>query len=218
MADELYLSLWYPNFRTVALPAALLGVLHQFAVIGAAPGARSPRLRAAAAYPISWNESPIYQRIYDEDGPVAEGEDQAAPELAVPAALELLHDDFAYEFEFSWELWSREAEGDLDPVWRKRPHPVRVVGYGPEFDEGAYEQNGQIRIDFGIDTPFLQDEFNLDLKADPAAARYIAENVKLLVDLGACIQKNCGVSSRLLWSESGESLAQKLIARLQQVN
>jgi hypothetical protein len=32
------------------------------------------------------------------------------------------------------------------------------------------------------------------------------------------VQHHGGISSRLLWSESGESLAQKLIARLQSVN
>ena len=35
MADRLYLSLWYPNFRLEALPDALLGVLRQFAQVGA---------------------------------------------------------------------------------------------------------------------------------------------------------------------------------------
>jgi hypothetical protein len=210
MADELYLSLWYPNFSTTSLGPALLGVMHQFALIhrsGNGSG-RSPRVHAAAAYPISWNEPPVYQRIYEES------EEDAAPEIAVPAALELLHDDFAYEFELSWELWAPESEDGLDPVWKKGPYEVRIVGYGPDFDDGSYEQNGQIRIDFGLDSPFLQDELALD---DEAAA-HIRENVKLLVEFTNAVQKNCGISSRLLWSDSGESLAQKLIARLQQVN
>ena len=208
MSDDLYLSLWYPNFRTASLGAALLGVMHQFAVTSAAAGGRLPRIHAAAAYPLSWNETPVYQRIYEED------EGEAAPDFAVPSALESLHEDFAYEFELSWDLWTPEAEGGLDPVWRKEPASVRIVGYGPEFDDGAYEQNGQIRIDFGLDTPFLQEEFQLD----EDAAKHIRENVKLLVDFTAAVQKHCGISSRLLWSDSGESLSQKLIARLQQVN
>jgi hypothetical protein len=207
MADELYLSLWYPNFSTSSLGPALLGVMHQFALIGVT-GGRVPRVHAAAAYPISWNESPVYQRIYEE------GEPESAPQFAVPAALEMLQDDFAYEFEMSWELWTPESEDGLDPVWRKQPTEVRIVAYGPEFDDGAYEQNGQIRIDFGLDTPFLQEQVEID----PDGAAHIRENVKLLVDFSNAIQKNCGISTRLLWSDSGESLAQKLIARLQQVN
>jgi hypothetical protein len=219
MADELYLSLWYPNFRTASLGAALLGVIRQFALIGAEGSAAgnagqratppvSPRIRAATVYPISWNESPVYQRIYDEE------DDTAAPEISVPAALENLHDDFAYELELAWELWVPERESGLDTIWRRQASDVRIVGYGPEFDDGAYEQNGQIRVDFGIDTPFLQEE--VDLQGE--GADRIRENVKLLVDFTNAVQSHCGISSRLLWSDSGESLAQKLIARLQQVN
>ncbi|MBX6358518.1 hypothetical protein [Pseudacidobacterium ailaaui] len=204
MADQLYLSLWYPNFRLTSLGPALLGVMRQFNLAG---GDRM--VRSASAYPISWNEAPQYQRIYDEE----DGE-AAAPEQAVPAALELLHDDFAYEFEMTWELWTPETGGGLDPIWRKEPRVVRIAGFGPEFDEGAYEQNGQIRVDFGLDTAFLYE----DLDLDPEAAERVKENVQMLVDFTNGVQQHCGISSRLLWSESGESLAQKLIARLQQVN
>jgi hypothetical protein len=89
-----------------------------------------------------------------------------------------------------------------------------VVGFGPEFDDGAYEQNGHVRVDFGLDTPFLQDEVDLD----EVNAEYIKRNVQRMVDVTNAIQQNCGISSRLLWSDSGENLAQKLIARLQRVN
>jgi hypothetical protein len=37
------------------------------------------------------------------------------------------------------------------------------------------------------------------------------------VSFTAAVEKNCGISGRLLWSESEENLAQKLIARLQGV-
>src|ERR1700761_2587650 len=102
MADQLYLSLWYPNFRLIALPAALEKVMEQFAVVSG-----SSRVRAAAAYPISWNEAPVYQRIYDEE----HAPDAIASEAreAIAAATELLHDDFAYEFEVIWELWVPES-------------------------------------------------------------------------------------------------------------
>lgn len=204
MADQLYLSLWFPNFRLEGLAPALVSVIRQFDAVGA-----SSRVSAAAAYPISWNEAPVYQRIYDADE-----SEQAIPELAVAAATELLHDDYAYEFELRWELWTPEVGGGLDPVWKKAPNPVRVVGFGPEFDEGAFEQNGHIRIDFGLDTSFLQEDVDLD----PESAQKVHQNVQLLVDFTNAVQENCGISSRLLWSESGENLAQKLIARLQRVN
>ena len=209
MADQHFLSLWYPNFRAAALGPALLGVLRQFALIGAVPG-HAPLIAAASVYPIQWSETPVYTRIYD----IEDEAEAADPVRAVPAALEILHDDFAYEFEFDWELWQVEAEGGFDPTCRKSPARVRVVGFGPEFDEGAYDTNGQLRIGFGLDAPFLQEE--VALSRDATAK--VQENIALLVALVRSIERNCGISSRLLWSESGESLAEKLIARLQQVN
>jgi hypothetical protein len=207
MADQLYLSLWYPNFRLIALPAALEKVMEQFAAV-----AGSSRVKAAAAYPLSWNEAPAYQRVYDkEHDPDAI---DSEPREAIPAAMEMLHNDFAYVFELIWELWAPEVGGGLNPVWRKEPRVVRIVGFGPEFDEAAYEQNGHIRVDFGPDTPFLQEDVDLD---DESAA-HVKENVQLLVDFTNAVQQHGGISTRLLWSESGESLAQKLIARLQSVN
>jgi len=199
MADRLYLSLWFPNFRLPALAPALVSVLKQF----------TGRVHAAAAYPISWNETPFYQRIYEEDEV-----QESTPERAVAEATQILHDDFAYEFELKWDLWVAETVGGLDPTWKLEPVIVRVVGFGPHFDEGAYEQNGQVRVDLGLDTPFLLEEIELD----QLGAEYVKRNVQKLVEVTNAIQEHCGISSRLLWSESGENLAHKLIARLQRVN
>lgn len=207
MADQLYLSLWYPNFRLFALPAALEKVMEQFATV-----AGSSRVKAAAAYPLSWNETPAYQRVYDRE--YAEDAVDSEPRPAIAAATEMLHDDFAYEFEVQWELWVPEVGGGLQPLWRKELRTVRIVGYGPAFDDAAYEQNGHVRVDFGPDTPFLQEEVDLD----DEAAFHVKQNVQMLVDFTNAVQQHGGISTRLLWSESGESLAEKLIARLQSVN
>ena len=88
---------------------------------------------------------------------------------------------------------------------------MRVIGYGPLFDDGAYEAEGHIRIDFGSDAPFLEEGIELD----SVAARHVEENVRQLIDLTAAIEKASGATARLLWSELGESLAQRLAARLQ---
>src|SRR5205814_1323510 len=70
MADQLYLSLWFPNFRFDTLPAALVSVLRQFALISG-----EKRVAAATVYPISFNETPIYQRIYVNDDRAQSTED-----------------------------------------------------------------------------------------------------------------------------------------------
>jgi hypothetical protein len=204
VADQLYLSLWFPNFRLASLAPTLVGVLRQ---IGSAGGAST--VAAAAVYPISWQQAPVYQRVYDED----EG-DAAQPQAAVAEAMEMLHDDYAYEFEVKWDLWVSETGGGLDTTWRLEPRPLRVIGFGPDFDEGSFEQNGHIRVDFGTDAPFLQE----DLTLGPETAARVQQNVQKLIDITQAIQNNLTVSSRLLWSESGESLAEKLIARLQRLN
>jgi hypothetical protein len=205
MADQLYLSLWYANFRFAELPVALDRVMRQFAAVSG-----NDRVRAATVYPLSWNESPVYQRVYGEK----DSAEEASPESAIAGAAELLHEDFAYEFEMMWELWVADGGGGLDAVWKQEPRVVRITGFGPEFDEGAFEQNGQIRMDLGSDTPFLQEEVELDQQS----AAYVKQNVQKLVDLTVGIQKSAGAATRLLWSESGENLAQKLIARLQSLN
>jgi hypothetical protein len=205
MADQLYLSLWYANFRFANLPSALERVLQQFAAIGG-----SDRVKAATVYPLSWQESPVYQRVYGDKDPVEESE----PARAIAAAMEFLHEDYAFEFELLWELWVPEQEGELEPIWKREPRVVRVTGFGPEFDEGSFEQNGQVRIDLGTDAPFLQEEVVLDTQT----AQYVQQNVQKLVDLTTAIQQNSGAATRLLWSETGENLAQKLIARLQSLN
>jgi hypothetical protein len=205
MADQLYLSLWYPNFRVEALPAALEKVMEQFVAAGG-----SSRVAAATVYPISWNESPVWQRVYRNET----DEEESSPRQVIANALENAHLDYAWEFELIWELWVPEMAGGFDTMWRQEPRVVRVVGFGPDFDEGAYETNGHIRVDFGLDTPFLYEDLDLD---EDAVVR-VKQNVEKLVQFTNGVQKNGGISTRLLWSESGESLAKKLIERLQQVN
>src|SRR4051812_21306475 len=147
MADQLYLSLWFPNFRFEALPAALVSVLRQFALVSG-----EKRVAAASVYPLSFTESPVYQRVYVNDDRAQSTEDSII-ENAVAEATEQLHDDLAYEFEMKWNLWMPEgneapiSEAALDTLWRTHPSTVKILGFGPQFDQASYEQNGHIRVD-----------------------------------------------------------------------
>jgi hypothetical protein len=251
MADRLYLSLWYPNFRLESLSAALAGVLRQFALVGA------KRVSAASAYPINFTEPPTYQRIYvdppahfDPTVPIDPSVDTSDEliDAAVAEATEQLHDDMAYEFEMRWQLWTPEGqdsafnrlgiassrdEEDADPdldapdsAWRLRAHTVRFLGFGPSFDVAGYEQNGHLLVDFGIDSPWVPDPplstpaqpTPEDEALDETAQIHIQQNVEKLLAFTLLVEKNCGISSRLLWTESGKPLAEKLIARLQRVH
>ena len=227
MADTLYLSLWYPNLRLEALPDKLIAVLGAFAAHGG-----EAKVYSATVWPVSWNEAPVFERVYGRMvGGLEPGQAPGAePRQAVEEAMELLHEDYAYEFQIGWNLWELEtgpggrsasagvaavAEDEseatkLDARWARGPRLVRVTGYGPLFDEGTYEQDGHIRIDFGSDAPFLEEDVDLS----EVGARHVAENVRQLVELTAGVEKASGATARLLWSELGESLAQRLAARL----
>lgn len=218
MADQLYLSLWFPNFRFEALPAALVSVLRQFVLISG-----EKRVAAASVYPINFTESPTYQRIYVNDDR-AEDTEASIIENAVAEATEQLHDDMAYEFEMKWKLWTPESADSnnpaaaLDTLWKLQPATVRILGFGPNFDDAGYEQNGHIRIDFGLDTPWVMDDTLEDTELDELAQKHIQQNIEMLLAFTLSVEKHCGISSRLLWTESGEPLAEKLIARLQRLN
>ena len=155
-------------------------------------------------------------------------------ENAVAEATEQLHDDMAYEFEMRWKLWSpvdvdpQPPDPRIDiypelnpsastPLWKPQPATVKILGFGPQFDDASFEQNGHIRVDFGLDTPWLAETLE-DEELDAEATKHIQQNVEMLLAFTLSVEKNCGISSRLLWTESGEPLAQKLIDRLQRVN
>lgn len=219
MSDTLYLSLWYPNLRLEALPDKLTAVLGAFAAHGG-----EEKVYAATVWPVSWSEAPVFQRVYGRMGGAPGTSPGIEPRLAVEEATELLHEDYAYEFQMGWNLWEWEDADSSAPAieavtapdarvlgrWARGPRLVRVTGYGPLFDEGAYEQDGHIRIDFGTDTPFLEEDADLD----QVGARHVEENVRQLVELAGGVEKASGATARLLWSELGESLAQRLAERL----
>jgi len=196
MADSLYLSLWFPQFEVEDMMPRTLAVMRQFPF-----SAQQPGITYLALHPVSWNESTILEERFNPGIP---------PEEAVKIASDLLHEDYAYLFEAWWDLWS-PAEGTRK--WTLQPSAVKFLIHGTEFDERTSEQLGHVQIDFGLDTPFLHEEIALDEEAE----RGVRANVQKLVEFTMKAEKASGASARLLWSESDENLAQKLIARLQKV-
>ena len=195
MADSLNLSLWFPSFTEREMMPRILGVMRQFPF-----SAQRPGIGYLAVYPISWNEAPVFTQTFDF---------RADPERVVAIAVQFLHDDFAYEFEALWDLWMPLEE--QPDQWQIRSEPVRFFVHALKFDDGAYQQAGHVQVDFGLDTPFLHEEMAF---TDLTEER-VKQNVQRLVGFTTAVEKNCGLSGRVLWSESEENLAQKLISRLQ---
>jgi hypothetical protein len=196
MPDPLYLSLWFPSFDVDDMLPHALAVMRQFPFSSLQPG-----INQIAIHPVSWEEATILEQRYVPGIP---------PEQAVLIASDLLHEDYAYAFEANWDLWRFEKNGQQ---WIQQPSRVSFYVRSPEFDEGAYQQEGHIQIDLGLDAPFLQEEVELNEEAE----QRVRTNVAKLVDFTSKIEKNSGASARLLWSESEENFAQKLIARMQKV-
>src|ERR1700720_2938242 len=195
MADSLYLSLWFEHFSAQRMLAHALAVMRQFPFSTLHSG-----ISYLALNPVSWNAPTILERRFRP------GID---PEEAVQIASDLLHDDYAYLFEAYWDLWILSDAKE----WVQQPSQVKFVVHGEEFDDGLFEQQGHIQVDFGVDSPFLQEGIQLT----SAAESKVRANVQQLVEFTTKAEKNSGARSRLLWFESEENLAQKLIMRLQKV-
>lgn len=195
MADSLYLSLWFPSFEEPEILPRLVSVLQQFPY-----SPRRPGVTYVAIHPVSWNEPTILEQRFQPG---------ISPEEAAGTAAELVHEDYAYAFEAYWDLWTPPSAGQ----WALAPNLVRFIAQGEQFEEQAAEATGHIQIDFGLDTPFLHEEISLTSDAE----QHVRSNVHKLVELTAKVERNAGATGRLLWSESEENLAQKLIARLQKV-
>lgn len=196
MADSLYLSLWFPGFAEADMMPRSLAVLRQFPFSAAEPG-----ITYLAVHPVAWSEPTVLERRFNPG---------ISPEEAVQIAGEFLHDDYAYSFEGAWDLWTPAPTGEQ---WLVQPRRVRFIAHGLNFDESIYEQSGHLEVDFGLDTPFLFE----DVRLTEATEQRVRANIQKLVDFTSKVEKNSGVSGRVLWSESEENLAQKLIARLQRV-
>lgn len=193
MADPLYLSVWFPDSDESTMMVRALSVLKEFPYSTMRPG-----ISAVAVHPISWAEPTILERQFNPG---------IQPIEAVEVVSDLLHGDYAYVFETHWDLWVVGPGG----AWSQQPQLVRFITHGPEFEEGTFEQDGHVQVDFGLDTDFLFE----DVHFTPESEQHIRENVAILIAFTLAVEKNSGIRGRVLWSESDENLAQKLVARLQ---
>jgi len=198
MADSLNFSLWFPSFHEAEMLPRTVSVMRQFLFSDIREG-----ITYLSVHPVAWSEPTVLERRFDPG---------ISPEEAAEVASEFGHDDFGFVFEAFWDLWvpNDEATGD---AWVQRPVAVRFVVHGVQFDEGIYADDGHVEVDFGLDTPFLFE--GLELSA--VNEEHVRFNVAKLIAFTLAVQNNCKLSGRVLWSESENNLAQKLIAQLQQV-
>ncbi len=197
MVDSLYLSLWFPSFREGEMMSRTVGVLRQFPYSALREG-----ITYLSVHPVAWSEPTVLERRFNPG---------ISPEEAADLAGEFAHDDFAFVFEAFWDLWvpSDDEHGDS---WVQRPVAVRFLAHGAQFDDGIYSEDGHIEVDFGLDTSFVYE----GTRISSAIETHLRSNIAKLVAFSTAVEKSCAISGRVLWSESEENLAQKLLAKLQQ--
>ncbi len=197
MADSLYLSIWFPSFPEQDMIPHSVSVLRQFLFSQVREG-----VTYLSVHPVAWSEPTVLERRFNPG---------ISPEEAGDIAREFAHDDFAFVFETFWDLWTPN-EDEHGEAWVQRPTAVKFLVHGVQFDEGIYADDGHIQVEFGLDTPFLFEGVRLTRDTEER----IRTNVAKLVAFSSAVERHCGISGRVLWSESEDNLAQKLIAKLQQ--
>ncbi len=224
MADRVYLSIWLRDFSPQNMLEHWRRVLEAFPVSASAPGA------SLSIYPFDWSETPVFERSFTAE---AEAEDLTR------VASEFLHDDYAYEAEMRWDLWlpaiaadgngaepsaelqenleeggeAEEMDPAVDPQWRRAPTTVALACIGPSFEPEEHQDRAHIRINFGLDAPFLPmeedeaEEAEIDMDEADVRGR---ENLQQLVEFVHRLDAALPISKRVLWCESGENLAEKI--------
>ncbi len=211
MADTLNLSLWFPGFDAELMLPRLVDVLRHFPFSESRSG-----VQYVSVQPVDWSEPTLFEQGWPSG---------VSAEEAAEALREHAQADFALIFEAYWDLWvlspqhansGRAGDPMLDEArqeWVLTPEKVSFTAQGLDFDEGAFAESGHILIDFGLDFPFLHEDVNLL----PEDALRVKANVAALIEFIHRVERNCHTTGRVLWAESDDNLAQKLIARLQQV-
>ncbi len=196
MPDPLYLSLWFPQFAEADMMPRLLSVLRQFMFSASRPG-----IAALAVHPVSWSEATVLERRFRPG---------IEPGQAFAVFGDMIHADYAYVLEAYWDLWVVSESGE----WAIEPRPVTFIAQGLEFDDATYQESGHVQVDLGLDPPFLLE----DVRLTDVAQQHVRANIQKLLNFTNAVEKSCAPTSRLLWSESEENLAQKLIASLQKTH
>lgn len=181
MADQLYLSYWIDGFTEHNMLRFYEKALRLFPVSRLNPNASTLRVT-----PIALTEPAVFEHAF------APG---FAPQEVIAAAQAFRHPDCRYQFDTSWDLWQHEQE------WTLQPSRVSLACFGPEFENDPEEN---LRVDFGVDANFLP---RTDV---PNALTMAQSNIRSLLKFVHDVDDALGAPRRRLWTESGESFAERL--------
>jgi hypothetical protein len=184
MADRVTLSLWLRGYTELNMLHSFERVLRRFPFSRLSEGGGRITI-----YAVDYSEAPIAERIFAEDFSWQE---------VLAFCQGFTHADCAYELETWWDLWA-----SADDDWELRPAKVTLTCYGPAFPS---ELGEQLRIDLGFEDQYLPPE------TDAPSLRATQSNIRSVLHLAEDLGKSLPIEKRLLWSEEGENLAERLQA------
>ena len=200
MPDLVYLSLWLRGLTEETMLPFWARALEEFPVSSIAPG-----IRSLAIYPFEWGETPVLEESFREGAEVAH---------VMALAAEFLHEDYAYEAQFHWDVWLPRSAETLDQ-WERVPQIVSVACAGSQFEPESAEDRGHLQFNFGPDSIFLPEGEVETLEGEArsgVAASCYQENIAQLLQYLHRLEKRLPVARKLLWSGSGEDLAEHIRA------
>lgn len=182
MADRLFLSLWLDGFSPLNMHQNFAACLRRFPFSSQAPAAY---MRVGA---VDSAEPALQEEAFN----LSQGLDPLLEAMGRWNAT-----DASFEVEGAWDLWQERPEG-----WRLFPTRVNLFFYGPNFPS---EWGEQVRIEFGIESLFLP-EFGME----GVELGRMQSNVRSLLRLSKDLEAAVRAKEIKLWSESGDSFAEKL--------
>ena len=187
--DPLFLSLWLGGFSPLALPVYFRKTLEVF------PFSRLSPNSFLRLWAVSFDEAPVYEAFID--GAID-------PQEAAAVAQEFLHDDSCIQLETRWDLWCWDGD------WSLQPSRVCIEIHAPNFEHDILNPFGQaehIWIDLGREALYLPQPQSDQL-------RPVQSNIRSILHLAADLEEAMTVERHLLWSESEDNFAHRLMLLL----
>ncbi|HEX8985995.1 MAG TPA: hypothetical protein VF767_11195 [Bryobacteraceae bacterium] len=181
MPDRLNLSLWARHFEAGTM------LRHFEELLGVFPFSHlRPGIGALRIYAVAYSEPTLFEQAFSQPVETAE---------IFELCREFEHEDCAYAVEGWWELWRYERD------WQLAPSPVVLTCFGPAFE---HDLEDHLRLDLGLESDFLP------RPGAPQNERKSQSNLASLVRLARDIGGAMPIERRSLWSDSGESFADRL--------
>lgn len=187
MANRVTLSYWVSSYTAGNMLANFEKALWRF------PFSRLAGQARLTIYAVDYSEAPIEEQVFGPDADAAD---------LIEACREFAHEDCAFELEAAWDLWQLE-QGEM----QLRPSRVLITCYAPEFPS---ELGENLRVDLGPEELYLPPDDD-----DGMWLRAIQSNVRSVLHLAQDWGETLKLDRRLLWSEEGDNLAERLQAALE---